>query len=95
MFRRQALAKAGMVFEGYHGPGRGYDEHVFACFNGKHMQAVAVEAIPVAFVDKDGSVEEAGLKEAKEYYEVLEQVEEHFEGTVRKAEPGEQKAEVL
>ena len=92
--QRQALAEAGMVFEGYHEPGGEYGENVFACFNGKHVQAVAVEAAPVAFVDKDGSVEEDSLKDAKEYYELFEQVEEHFKGTVRQAEPGEQEAYV-
>jgi len=91
---RQALVKAGMVFEGYHGPGGEYGENVFACFNGKHVQAIAVEATPVAFVNKDMSVEDDSLKDARDYYELLEQVEEHFKGTVRQAESREQEAYV-
>ena len=65
---RQELRKAGMVFEGYHGPGGKYDEHVFACFNGKHVQVIAVEATPAALVNRGGGVEESSLKAAKEYF---------------------------
>jgi len=51
---------------------------VFGCFDGKHLQSAAVEVIPVALVNRDAIVEESSLKSAREYYEVLEQIEEHF-----------------
>ena len=80
--QRQELAKAGMVFEGYHGAGGEYGECVFACINGEHVDAAAIEATPVALVNREGQVEGGSLKAARDYYQVLEQVEEHF----RKAE---------
>ena len=72
------LAEEGIVFEGSHGAGGGYGESVFACCNGKQVEASAIEGAPVAHVHKDGNID-AGVRACiEDYYQTLEAVNEYF-----------------
>lgn len=76
--QRKELAKAGIVFEGYHYSGGTYSEAVFACYGSYHIDVVAVESTPVAPIDKNGEPERASVKAAKEYYRILALAENYF-----------------
>lgn len=78
--QRKELAEAGIVFEGYHLSGGSYSEAVFACYDGQHIDAATIESTPAAIIDKNGEPEEASVKAAKEYYRILDLVENFFKG---------------
>jgi hypothetical protein len=75
--QREKLAEAGIIFEGFHGPGGEYGECHFACYDGSHIAVSSVEGGPVVSVSRSGANEEA-LKCVHKYYATLDSVEKHF-----------------
>jgi hypothetical protein len=76
--QRNKLAEAGIVFHGQHGAGSCYGECIFACYDKRHVEANAIDYGPVALVNCNGTVDMSSLRNAQNYYQILELVKKYF-----------------
>ena len=77
---RQCLAKNGVCFVGWHGPGGEYGEAVFAAFGGEWADVPGHEHEPHVPLQEDGTFNAEILKEAKLYHELAKKARK-FLGT--------------
>jgi len=73
-----AMAKAGLVFHGWHGPGGEYGEKVFLGFNGEYIEVDSVRQEPVVPVDDDGNPEVNPLAQVRHYVETMKKAQAYM-----------------
>jgi hypothetical protein len=78
------MAANDCAFHGWHSSGSDYPPCLFAAFN-KHVVQVQADfqGHTVARVGRDGAISQQDLDDVREFYEVLEQVEEYFKAHQR------------
>ncbi len=79
-FEVEKLAKQGIQFFGYHGPGDSITESSFASDGKAFVICASVDSgyRPIASIDPDGTPDPSELRSAKKYWRLLAKVEKRF-----------------
>lgn len=88
--QRQELAKAGVPFYGWHGPGDSYGAHVFSAAGGVMAEAATIEGDVAVRLDEHLKALQSDVQEARQYFKLLECARLVIDGDWPQSEGGSQ-----